>query len=47
MIMNNLLIDIDFYIKRGVHMKKINFEPIGKAMQAFDTDKMDYYYYSL
>lgn len=22
-------------------MKKINFEPIGKAMQAFDTDKID------
>ena len=24
-------------------MQKINFEPIGKAMQAFDTDKMDIY----
>lgn len=24
-------------------MKKINFEPIGKAMQAFDTDLMDIY----
>lgn len=24
-------------------MKKINFETIGKAMQAFDTDKMDIY----
>ena len=22
-------------------MEKINFEPIGKAMEAFDTDKMD------
>ena len=24
-------------------MQKINFEPIGEAMQAFDTDKMDIY----
>lgn len=24
-------------------MKKINFEPIGEAMKAFDTDKMDIY----
>lgn len=24
-------------------MNKINFEPIGKAMQIFDTDKMDIY----
>lgn len=24
-------------------MNKINFEPIGKAMQVFDTDKMDIY----